>query len=51
MESHAEPGTIQLSQDTYELLRDAFEMEPRGVVDIKGKGPMTTFVLLSENNE
>jgi len=46
MESHATPGTIQVSVHAYERLRDRFELRPRGTIDVKGKGPMTTYLLL-----
>jgi adenylate cyclase len=45
MESHAQPGTIQVTERAYERLRDRYELSPRGTVDVKGKGPMTTYVL------
>jgi class 3 adenylate cyclase len=45
MESHAEPGTIQVTERAYERLRDRYELSPRGTVEVKGKGPMTTYVL------
>lgn len=43
MESHSEPGRIQISEATYKLVKDEFECEPRGEVDIKGKGMMRTW--------
>jgi guanylate cyclase len=46
MESHGVPGKIQLSQSTYALVKDDFVCEPRGVVDVKGKGPMETWFLV-----
>lgn len=46
MESHGEAGKIQVSQTTYELLRDDFMMEQRGTIDVKGKGPMNTWFLI-----
>jgi adenylate cyclase len=46
MESHGVPGAIQVTQRAYERLIDRFEFEERGVVDVKGKGPMRTFLLL-----
>jgi adenylate cyclase len=46
MESHGVAGRIQLSASTYELLKDDFVCEPRGVVDVKGKGPMETWFLV-----
>jgi class 3 adenylate cyclase len=45
MESHALPGTIQVTRQTYERLRGRYELEPRGTIDVKGKGPMDAYVL------
>src|SRR5437763_1481531 len=38
MESHGTRGQIQVTRATYELLKDQFELVPRGTVAIKGKG-------------
>jgi adenylate cyclase len=46
MESHGEPERIHLSQETAELLQPHFELEERGVIEVKGKGPLKTFWLL-----
>jgi len=46
MESHGEPGRIQISRATYDLIRDDFLFEPRGVISIKGKGEMETWYLV-----
>ena len=46
MESHGTPGRIQVAQATYELLKEEFELEPRGTVEVKGKGNMETWYLL-----
>ena len=51
MESHGTPGRIQISESTYELLKDEFECERRGPVAIKGKGEMETWYLLSRRAE
>jgi adenylate cyclase len=51
MESHAEPGTIQVTQRAYEHLRERYDFRPRGTIDVKGKGPMTTYVLLGRRDE
>ena len=48
MESEGIPGSIQLAPETYELIRDEFVCEPRGVVSVKGKGDMTTYILVSK---
>ncbi len=45
MESHSLPDRIQLSAVTRSLLGDRFEFEPRGVIEVKGKGIMETFFL------
>jgi class 3 adenylate cyclase len=46
MESHGVPGRVHVSAATYEALRAAFLLETRGEIDIKGKGLMTTYLLL-----
>jgi guanylate cyclase len=46
MESHGLPGAIQVSPRTAERLASSFDLESRGVIDVKGKGPMETFLLL-----
>ena len=45
MESQGEAGRIQVSTPMYERLADAFAFEPRGTIQIKGKGPMETYFL------
>jgi hypothetical protein len=46
MESHGVPGRVQVTESAYQRLKDAFEFEPRGVVDVRGKGPMMTYLLV-----
>jgi len=46
MESHGAPGMIQITRSTYELLRDEYETEPRGLVPVKGKGEIETWQLV-----
>jgi len=48
MESHGVAGRIHVSQSTYECLKDTFDFEARGTIDVKGKGPMQTFLLVGE---
>lgn len=48
MESHAEPGTIQVTGRTRALLEDGFELAPRGTIEVKGKGAMGCWLLLGE---
>jgi adenylate cyclase len=46
MESHAQAGTIQVTERVYERLRERYELRPRGTIDVKGKGPMAGYVLV-----
>ena len=50
MESHGEPGKIQITREMYGLPGDDFVYSPRGVVDIKGKGEMETWWLEGRNS-
>jgi class 3 adenylate cyclase len=45
MESHGTPGEIQVAESTYVLLQGGYAFDDRGVIDVKGKGPMRTFFL------
>ena len=40
MESHGQEGSIQITRATYELIKNDFECEPQGTVNVKGKGEM-----------
>jgi class 3 adenylate cyclase len=46
MESHSKPGNIQVTEDTYKLLQDLYDFEPRGEIEVKGKGRMRTWFLI-----
>jgi guanylate cyclase len=46
MESQGQPGKIQISRNMYELLQDEFVCEPRGTIEVKGKGSMETWFLI-----
>jgi class 3 adenylate cyclase len=50
MESEGVPGGIQVSASTYELIRDRFTCEPRGLIPVKGKGEMTTYILVGRKS-
>ena len=45
LESHGEPGRIQVVASTRSELEPDFEFERRGIVDIKGMAPTETFWL------
>ncbi len=45
METDGVPGKIQVSESSYELLKDAFLLEYRGNMPIKGVGEMKTYFL------
>jgi class 3 adenylate cyclase len=45
MESSGVPGRIQVTEETYRRLFPTYTFECRGQIDIKGKGPMTTYFL------
>ncbi|MDZ8183785.1 MAG: adenylate/guanylate cyclase domain-containing protein [Nostoc sp. ChiSLP02] len=47
MESHGIAGSIQVCQATYELLKDKYLLEERGLIKVKGKGEMMTYLLIS----
>ena len=51
MESQGTPGQIQVTRATYELLKDEFELEPRGTVPIKGKGDVETWYLVGRSDD
>ncbi len=48
MESHGIPGEIQISRETYELVKDKFETEERGIIHVKGKGDIMVYFLRRE---
>jgi len=51
MESHAPPGTIQVTERCYERLRQRYELRFRGLVDVKSKGPTTTYLLVGPHEQ
>jgi len=40
-------GAVQITRATYELIKDGFLCEPRGTVNVKGKGEMEVWLVLS----
>src|ERR687895_30259 len=47
MESHGTSDQIQITRPTWELLRDDFITQPIGLIDVKGKGVVETWRLVS----
>ena len=47
MESHAEPGAVLISDNTYRLVKDFFELESKGHLHVKGKeSPVAAYQLV-----
>jgi len=46
MESHGTAGQVQIAEGAYELLKDDFVCQPRGLVEVKGKGAIRTWYLV-----
>jgi adenylate cyclase len=51
MESHGTPGRIQITRETYDLLADEFECEPRGTIAVKGKGEIEAWYLIGPRGD
>lgn len=45
MESHGLIGGIQVTQATYDRLKNRFTFQSRGIISVKGKGEMPTYLL------
>lgn len=50
MESQGLPGKIQVTAAAYNLLKDSFNLEFRGLIDVKGKGKMECYLLIGIRN-
>jgi adenylate cyclase len=48
MESHGVKDAVHVSEATAKLVEARFELEPRGTIQVKGKGEMVTFVVRGE---
>ncbi|MDZ8081635.1 MAG: adenylate/guanylate cyclase domain-containing protein [Nostoc sp. DedQUE01] len=49
MESHGIAGSIQVCEASYQLLKDKYLLEERGLIKVKGKGEMMTYLLKGIN--
>jgi len=43
MESNSEPMRINISASTYQFVKDEFDITPRGILHVKGKGDMPMY--------
>ena len=48
MESHGSGGCIQITEDTYNLIKDDFQCEARGRVNVKGKGEISVWHVIDK---
>jgi adenylate cyclase len=46
MQSSGIAGRVHVAQSTRDLLRDGWAFEERGLVEVKGLGPMSTYLLV-----
>jgi class 3 adenylate cyclase len=51
MESHAPRGAIQVTERAEQRLRRAYELDPRGPIDVKGKGTVTAYLLTGRRGQ
>ncbi len=51
MESNSEPGKINVSQQTYWLLKDDFDFEFRGQLGVKNRGAMNMYFVNPEKSQ
>jgi adenylate cyclase len=45
LESHGTPGRVHVSDAVQARLQERFAFEPRGTIELKGRGPMSTYFL------
>ena len=50
MESQGLPGRVQVTRSTYQRLQHSHHFESRGLVDVKGMGPIETYLLLGRKS-
>jgi adenylate cyclase len=48
MESQGLPGRIQVTEGSYELLKEKYEFEDRGLIEVKGKGSVRTYLMCGQ---
>ena len=50
MQYHGPADCIQVTPAAYECLKDAYQFEERGTIEVKGKGEMMTYLLTGSKN-
>jgi len=48
MESSGSPGDIQVTREVFDRLQGQFDFTRKGLIQVKGKGEMETFLLNGE---
>ena len=51
MESMSEPGKINISENTYDLIKEDFECEYRGEIEAKNRGKLKMYFVTSSKNK
>ncbi len=51
MESHGITGCIQVTAETYDILKDKYTFQRRGAIQVKGKGYMITYLLTGKKDD
>jgi class 3 adenylate cyclase len=49
MESHGVTGCIQVTERTYQRLRNGYRFQRRGPIQVRGMGEMVTWFLVGRN--
>ncbi len=51
MQAHGLDGQIQVTEVTYKKLQDKYILDERGIIEVKGKGEMKTYLLKGRKQE
>jgi guanylate cyclase len=51
MESQGQSGAIQITDDTYQLVKDVFVCEPHGMIEVKGRGQMKVWHVIARTDK
>ena len=50
MESHGRSQTVQITRSTYELVKDAFDCEAKGTIEVKGAGQIEVWHVIGRKS-